>query len=212
MQSCWGEVIDRLDTSVGASCLAAFLALAFLKTFGFLSVSWWWVTVPLWLPLSLLLMLFLILVSISRIGPSIRAVVNSAVDLVTLAMILALQALSTLLKKLSGDRTNTGAPTRESRAPSPVGPLDDQLDRADDIVTPMFCEVSRQGLISRDSLAGGQRPGAVKIDIRQTSGEFFGRAGKCLSREQCDPGVGKQRLAQGGAVSDAAGFEFRRQR
>ena len=37
-----------------------FLILLILKLFKLIDISWWWVTVPLWGPLTLLLLIFII--------------------------------------------------------------------------------------------------------------------------------------------------------
>lgn len=58
-------------------------ALAALKVLGFISISWWWVFLPIWLPLMMGVAFILVLVAmIAKTGTAKEAItqINDALD------------------------------------------------------------------------------------------------------------------------------------
>lgn len=51
-------------------CMLSFLVLILLKIIGYVTVSWWWITAPLWIPVGLfavMLLGYVIVISIKYI-------------------------------------------------------------------------------------------------------------------------------------------------
>ena len=53
----------NIKIDLGGSCFILFIVFLVLKLCGVIAWSWWWVTAPLWIPLSLCVGVFLIAIA-----------------------------------------------------------------------------------------------------------------------------------------------------
>lgn len=173
-----GERADIIAVAIGLACVVGAVAFGCCRSAGSCPWSWWWLAVPVAVPV--LGVAFEILGQLWKVRgyPSVKALVRAAADLSTILAIIALQLISALYRKLQGARSRKNGHEPSRTAGSPVCPLDDEVHRVDHVVAPVPGEVIGKRLIGRNGLARGECPGAVEIDVRKSRGEFFDRAGE----------------------------------
>lgn len=173
-----GERSDIIAVAIGLACVVGAVAFGCCRFAGSCPWSWWWLAIPIAIPVLGVAIEILVQLWKVRGFPSVMALTRAAADLATILAILTLQLISTLFRKSHGTRFGTGRHVPGRTAASPVCPLDNEVDSVDHVVAPVPGEVIGQRLIGRNGLARGERSGAVEIDIRKARGEFFDRAGE----------------------------------